>query len=76
MRYAVARYQSHQRDLAYRFYISEALRIISENTARFGGGSYMTSKFSDIVTPKNRDKRTGEEIVADIVNRAGLKVIK
>lgn len=36
----------------------------------------MTSKFSDIVTPKNRDKRTGEEIVADIVNRAGLKVIK
>ena len=75
MRYAIARYQSQQRDLAYRFYVSECLRIISENTAKMGGGSYITAKLADIINPKPVDNRTGEEIAADIIRRAGIEVI-
>ena len=75
MRYAMARYQSQQRDLAYRIYVSECLRIISENTAKMGGGSYITAKLSDIINPKPADNRTGEEIAADIIKRAGIEVI-
>ena len=75
MRYAMARYQSQQRDLAYRIYVTDCLRIISENTAKMCGGSYITSKFSDIINPKPVDDRTGEEIAADIINRAGIEVI-
>ena len=74
MRYAMARYQSQQRDLAYRIYVAECLRIISENTAKMGGGPYITAKFEDIINPKPVDNRAGEEIAADIINRAGIEV--
>ncbi len=75
MRYAMARYQSQQRDLAYRIYVSDCLRIISENTAKIGGGSYITAKFADIINPKPVDSRTGEEIAADIIKLAGIEVV-
>ena len=75
MRYAIARYQSQQRDLAYRIYVADCLRIISENTAKMGGGSYITAKFPDIINPKPVDNRTGEEIAADIIKMAGIEVI-
>ena len=75
MRYAMARYQSQQRDLAYRIYVTDCLRIISENTAKMGNGSYITAKFADIINPKPVGKRTGEEIAADIIKQAGIEVI-
>ena len=75
MRYAIARYQSQQRDLAYRIYVADCLRIISENTAKIGGGSYITAKFADIINQKPVDNRTGEEIAADIIKRSGIEVI-
>ena len=75
MRYAMARYQSQQRHLAYRIYVSECLRIIGENTAKVGGGSYMTAKFEEIISQKPDDNRTGEELAADIIKRAGIEVI-
>ena len=75
MRYVIARYQSQRRDSAYRIYVTDCLRIISENTAKMGGGSYITAKFADIINPKPVDNRTGEEIAADIIKRAGIEVI-
>ena len=75
MRYAIARFNQHQRDLAYRFYVCECLRMIGENTAKVVGGSYMTAKFEEIISPKPADNRTGEEIAADIINMAGIEVI-
>ena len=75
MRYAIARYQSQQRDLAYRIYVTDCLRIISENTAKICGGSYITANFADIINPKPVDNRTGDEIAADIIKLAGIEVI-
>ena len=74
MRYAMARYQSQQRDLAYRIYVTDCLRIISENAAKMCGGSYMKAKLADIINPDPVDNRTGEEIAADIIKRAGIEV--
>ena len=75
MRYAIARFNQHQRDLAYRIYVSECLRMVTENTAKDVYGSYITSKFADIINPKPVDDRAGEEIAADIIKRAGIEVI-
>ena len=75
MRYATARYQSQQRDLAYRIYIADCLRMVTENTAKAVCGSYISAKFADIINPKPVDNRAGEEIAADIINRAGIEVI-
>ena len=74
MRYATARFNQHQRDLAYRIYVTDCLRIISENTAKMCGGSYMKAKLADIINPDPVDNRTGEEIAADIIKRAGIEV--
>ena len=49
--------------------------MISENTAKFAGGSYLTVRYGDMIHPKNQDTRTGDEIVEDIVRKAGLKIV-
>ena len=45
-----------------------------ENTAKFAGGNYINARYIDVIEPKKVDNRTGDEIVADIIKRAGLVV--
>lgn len=74
MRYAIARYNQHQRDLAYRIFVTDCLRIMTENTAITGvavsGGkaeaSAISVRFSDIVSQKPTDKRTADDIIKEI----------
>jgi hypothetical protein len=75
MRYATARFNQHQRDLAYRIYVADCLRMATENTAKMSQGAYTAARFYDIINPKPTDNRTGEEIATDIINRAGIEVI-
>ena len=51
------------------------MRIITENTAKMVGGSCVSVSFADIIDPKPVDNRTGEEIVAEIIKKAGLEVV-
>ena len=75
MRYAMARFNQHRRDLAYRIYVTDCLRMVTENAAKMSQGSYTAARFYDIINPKPVEKRTGEEIAADIIKRAGIEVI-
>ena len=75
MRYAMARYQSQHRDLAYRMYVADCLRIIRKKKKKMCGGAYITETFVDIRNPKPVDNRPVEEIAADIIKRAGIEVI-
>ena len=75
MRYAMARFNQHQRDLAYRIYGTDCLRMVTENTAKMSQGAYTSARFYDIINPKPVEKRTGEEIAADIIKLAGIEVI-
>ena len=75
MRYAIARYQSQQRDLAYRIYVTDCLRMVTENAAKMSQGAYTAARFYDVINPKHVEKQTGEEIAADIIKRAGIEVI-
>lgn len=58
----------------YRIYVTDALRVIAENTAKFVGGRSIERRYIDVVEPKKQDNRTCEEITADIVARCGLVV--
>ena len=58
------------KDTAYRVYVTDCLKLIAENT----GNISLKSRYYDIVNPKKADNRTGDEIVADIIKRAGLVV--
>lgn len=78
MRYAVSQFKQEQKDKAYRVYVTDTLRLIAENTARLArsvGGKYITARFADVIAPpKEDDKRTCEEITAEIIARCGLVV--
>lgn len=73
--FCISLFQKEQEDKAVKIYYAECLRIITENTAKIGGGSYITVKLSDILNPKQVENRIGEEIAADIIKRAGIEVI-
>ena len=75
MRYATARFNQHQRDLAYRIFVTDRLRMATENTAKMSQGAYTAARFYDIINPKPVDNRSGNEIAADIIKRAGIEVI-
>ena len=42
------------------------MRIITENTAKFVGGSFLELKLRDILDPKPVDNRTANDIIEDI----------
>lgn len=71
MRYVIARYHEIQRDEAYRIYISDVLKAMAEGI----GGVTVNHRFYDVLHPKKEDKRTANEIVEDIISRAGIEVI-
>ena len=78
MRYVVSKYKEQQKEMAYRIYVTECLRLMTENTAKQSesGGSYINKPFADVIgSNKPKDERTAEEIIADISFRAGLEVI-
>ena len=76
LRYCVARLNEREKTEAYRIYVTDALRIVAENTARFASGNYIKARYADIIEPKKQDNRTCEEITADIVARCGLTIKK
>lgn len=72
-------YNNAQRKEAYDIYVTDSLRIIAENTAKFAGGSYLKMRYADIIEPENEvveDDRSAQEIVDDIVSRAGITVVR
>ena len=71
LRYCVARLNEREKTEAYRIYVTDALRVVAENTARFASGNYIKARYADMIEPKKQDNRTGDEMVADIIKRAG-----
>ena len=57
----------------YRAYITDAARLITENTAKEHGGAYLSERYVSLITPKAPEKpedpRPCIEIAADIWDR-------
>ena len=45
------------------------MRIMTENTAKMGGGSYIQIKLQDILDPKPVDNRTADDIIEGISDK-------
>jgi hypothetical protein len=54
---------------AYQIYVTDSLRQITENTAKYGGGGYIKARYYDILHPKPEETRTAEEIVEHVTKR-------
>lgn len=72
--HCVSVYSERCRDKAYKNYVADALMCISESTASCYGGSYLDTRYAELVGDVEVDDRTGDEIALDIIERAGLKV--
>lgn len=62
-------------ETAYRIYVSDAMKAVAENTAKYAGGGYPTKRYADVINPVPVDRRTGEEIAVDVIKKCGLKVV-
>lgn len=71
-----AKVNAKNEELKYRIYITDTLKVISENTAKLAGGSYINIRYADIIngTLPKKDERTGDEIVEDFIAKFNLKV--
>jgi len=67
MRYVEARVNDYFRDEAYRIYVTRSLQLIPQNR-------YLLSSYTDFLGSMHQpaDNTSGEEIVTDIMLRAGL----
>ncbi len=54
---------------AYRIYVTDALKIIGENTAKLSCGNYLTHRYIDAITPRKQETRTEDEIIAHVLSR-------
>lgn len=57
----------------YRVYISDSLRLMVNNIAKFAGGYTIEQRYINIINPAQ--ERTPTEIVEDAVKRSKIKVI-
>lgn len=61
----------------YRIYVTDTLKLIAKNTARFGGGSAINSRYYDIITPmedvpeesEDVPEESADEIISRIKNK-------
>jgi hypothetical protein len=73
MRYVKAKAQEHALEKAYRIYTTDSLKMISENTSKYAGGSSFSVRYWDMVKKPVPETRTGEEIIDGIKGK--LKMI-
>ena len=68
MRYVEARIDDYNREEAYRIYVSKSLQLIPQNKC-------LQKSYLEILedSTKKQDVRSGDEIVADVIRKAGLK---
>lgn len=69
MRYCVSRYRKDNLDTTYRIYVTDALKLIAENTSKYAGGGYLKIRFADIINPKPEETRTAGEIITSITDK-------
>ncbi len=66
MNFIIAFFQKEQEELAYRIYMTDAMKALCNINLRY----------ADILAHrrKPKDNRSGEEIAADVIKRCGLVV--
>lgn len=76
--HCVKMYNDAQRQETYKIYVSDVLRILAENTAKIVGGGYIKKRYIELMEPEKckKDNRSAQEIIDDVVNKSGIKVVK
>lgn len=66
MRYVDARMDESVREQAYRIYVTRSLQLAPQQ-------KYVKMSYEDALKPQKVERRSGDEIMMDIITRAGLR---
>lgn len=78
MLYVKSKILDDTEELIYKRYITDGLRDITESVSQAFGGNYLSVSFFDLIDNNKKQTattRTGEEIAADVIKKAGLVVM-
>ena len=62
----IAFFKKEQHEKAYKCYVTDALRIITENTAKANGGRYIQARYAELIEPMKEETRTANEVIIDL----------
>lgn len=65
----IAFFKKEQQEKAYTVYVTDALRIITENTAKASGGRYLQARYAELIEPIKEEKRTADEVITDLKDK-------
>lgn len=68
--YCITSLRNRNREKAFRIYVTDALKYIAENTAKFCGGTYMNNRFADLMAPPKKMPKSAD-IIAKIRKKMG-----
>lgn len=71
MRYVIARMKQDTEVMAYRFYISDGIKALTENTSGCETRSTLSVRFSDVLNPVTATEEDAKSIINRIVTRLG-----
>lgn len=76
VRLILSEYKREQEEAIYRIYLTDSLKVLTENSAKHAGGSMIRMRYHDIINKHETgaDKRSGDEIASEIISRAGLEL--
>lgn len=57
------------RDDVYKTYVTDALRVLTENTAQMSGGKHLSIRYYDVIHPAPDETRTEDEIITSIFSK-------
>ena len=73
--HCVSVFKKEEEEKLYKAYLTDVLMAIAHNTgAMVETGQVMTERYAELAKWVEVDTRSGDEIAADIIKRAGLKV--
>lgn len=64
-------FQKRAEEKMYRMYVTDALKAITENTARRETTTILSKRFVELISETEPEK-TGDEIAEEVIKRAGL----
>ena len=69
LRYAAEKIKAAEQEEIYKIYVTDSLKMIVENTAKFGG-SVLNSRYYDLAHPKmDVPEESADEIISRMKNK-------
>lgn len=67
-------FHKEQKDKLYRIYVTDTLRLLTENTAKHVGGTYIQAHYSDFLEPqkqvdKEKEEQDAEAVITNIMDK-------